>query len=129
MNITNQKPFLTKTLIAAALALSGGAPMLVFAQEHAHADHAAESHQADKPVGHTPGMDHGSMQGSGMDHGSMNMPGMEHGSMGMNHGAGHMDHGDMQMQGGSAPAEDRKSVVEGKGGRRGGTGILEEKKV
>ena len=88
MNITNQKPFLTKTLIAAALALSGGAPILVFAQEHAHADHAAESHQADKPMEHTPGMDHGSMDG-------------------MDHSAGHMDHGDMQMQGGSAPPNAR----------------------
>lgn len=105
MNMTNQKHFLKKTLIAAALAVSGSTPMLAFAQ--AHAGHAAESHQADKPVGHTPGMDHGSMHGSGMDHGSMNMPGMEHGSMGMNHGAGHMDHGDMQMQGGSAPADAR----------------------
>src|SRR5690625_8054246 len=83
MNMTNQKPFLKKTLIAAALAVSGSTPMLAFAQ--AHAGHAAESHQADKPVGHTPGVDHGSMHGSGMDHGSMNMPGMEHGSMGMNH--------------------------------------------
>lgn len=110
MNITNQKPFLTKTLIAAALALSGGAPMLVFAQEHAHADHAAESHQADKPMEHTPGMDHGSMQGSGMDHGSMNMHGMDqmnHDMDGRDHSAGHMDHGGMQMQGGSAPADAR----------------------
>jgi len=120
MNITNQKPFLKKTLITAAFAALGSMPTLVFAQTHT--GHAAESDQVDKPMEHTPGMDHGSMHGSDMDHGSMNMPGMDHGAMGMNHadpkesshnmegmdhGAGQMDHGDMQMQGGSAPADAR----------------------
>ena len=66
MTITNQKPFLKKTLITAAFAVLGSMPTLVFAQTHA--GHAAESHQADKPMEHTVGVDHGSMHGAGMDH-------------------------------------------------------------
>lgn len=66
MRPTSQNLFLKKTLIAAALAVSGGSPMPAFAQEHAgHAGHAAESHQAGKPMEHTPGMDHGDMQMQG----------------------------------------------------------------
>src|SRR5690606_40227705 len=70
--------------LAAAIATVAAMPVFAYAQ--AHADHA----------GHAP------------------VPATAHGMSAMDHGSGEMDHGDMQMQGGSAPPEDRKSVVKEK---------------
>src|SRR5690606_11022380 len=75
---------LKKKLLAAAIATVAAMPVFAYAQ--AHADHA----------GHAP------------------VPATAHGMSAMDHGSGEMDHGDMQMQGGSAPPEDRKSVVKEK---------------